>query len=237
MENDNVDNNTIENGNIKTNNVDNTIENNNRGESNMKNSNYIINGILAVAIIILFILYLTGRNNATKHPEIAGIATDSTGFHLPIAYIRTDSLLLNYKFYNDLRDVMLRKAEDKQLEINKKTERFRKEVMDFQNKLQNNVYLTQERVTQDEKRLAGMQEDIEKFTAQVQREFEIEEASMQKQLHDTITTALREYNIPKKYEMIFSNVGTDNIFYANDIYDITAEVIEFLNDRYTPSFE
>jgi len=233
MENDHVDINTIENGNTERNNVD----NNNMGERNMKNSNYIINGILIVAVIILFILYLTGRNTTVKHPEIAGIAADSTGFHLPIAYIRTDSLLWNYNFYNDLRDIMLRKAQDKQLEIDKKTERFRKEVMDFQNKLQNNLYLTQERVTQEEKRLTGMQEDIEKFTAQIQQELAIDEAGMQKQLHDTITTALREYNIPKKYEMIFSNVGTDNIFYANDIYDITAEVIEFLNNRYRPLSE
>ena len=90
---------------------------------------------------------------------------------------------------------------------------------------------------QEEKRLVGMQEDLEKFAAQVQRELAIEEAGMQQQLHDTITVALREFNIPKKYEIIFSNVGTDNILYADDSYDITAEIIEFLNNRYSPSPE
>ena len=237
MENDNVDNNTIQNGNIETNNVDNNIENNNMGESNMKNSNYIINGILAVAIIILFILYLTGRNTAAKHPETAGFAADTTGFHLPLAYIRTDSLLLSYKFYNDLSEILIKKMESKQLTYKQKEDNFRKQYIDYQQKAQMNAFLSPDRQMQEEKRLLGMQEDLEKFAAQVQQELSIEDANMQRQLHDTITVALREFNIPKKYEIIFSNVGTDNIFYANDIYDITAEVIEFLNDRYTPSFE
>ena len=58
---------------------------------------------------------------------------------------------------------------------------------------------------------------------------------MNQQLQDTIVSALKVFNNPQKYQLILSNVGTDNIVYADDSYDITKEIIEFLNARYVPS--
>jgi outer membrane protein len=43
---------------------------------------------------------------------------------------------------------------------------------------------------------------------------------------------LKQFNTPKKYEYILSNAGTDNILYADEKYDITTEIIEYLNARY-----
>ena len=200
----------------------------------MKNSNYIINGILALAVIVLFILHFTGRKGDAKSLENAGTIADSTGFHLPVAYIRTDSLLPNYKFFNDLSDAWMRKREDKMLTIKQREDKFKKEYTDFIQKAQNNLFISQERAQQEQNRLAGMQQDLEKFAAQAEQEIALEQAKMNQQLTDTIIAALKIFNTPKKYEMIFSNTGTDNILYADDFYDITTEVTGFLNARYVP---
>ena len=197
----------------------------------MKNSNYIINGILLVAVIVLFILQFTGKGTSAKSPETAFLSSDSTEFHLPLAYIKTDSLLLNYNFCKDLNDALLKKMEDKKLSIRQKEEKWRKNAIDFQEKLDRNVFYSRERALEAQNALAKEQQDLENFAAQIEQEMGLEQMRMNKQLFDTITTVLKLYNTPKKYEMIFSN---DNILYSDDLYDITVDITEFLNARYVP---
>ena len=201
----------------------------------MKNSNYIINGILLVAVIVLFILQFTGKGADKKRPEISESVVDSIGSRLPLAYIRTDSLLSNYKFYNYLSDAMMKKREDKVVILKRQEDKFQKEYVDFQEKVNKNVFFSQERIQQEQNRIVKMREDLEKSAAAVEQELAIEFGKMQQQLNDTIITTLKLFNTPKKYEMIFSNAGTDNILYAGDYYDITVEFTEFLNSRYVPA--
>ena len=198
----------------------------------MKNSNYIINGILLLAIIVLFILQFTGRSADSKHRDTAGIVSDSTDCHLPIAYIRTDSLMLNYKFSIDLSETLMKKFEEKKLDFNRKSDTFRKDVALFQEKAQMNAFITPDRREAEQNRLANKQQELENYAAQIDRELSLEQSKMNQQLTDTIVAGLRLFNTPKKYEMIFSNMGTDNILLADDSYDITQEFINFLNDRY-----
>jgi len=201
----------------------------------MKNSNYIINGILLVAVIVLFILQFTGRKSDMKQTEMAGTAADSTGYHLPIAYIRTDSLLANYKYATDLNEALMKKMEDKKLIINQRSERFKKDVADFQQKAQMNAFITRERQDQEQNRLAGLQQDLQNYVAQVDQEMALEQNKMTQQLTDSIVSVLKIFNTPKKYQLILSNVATDNIFYADESYDITKEFIDYLNARYVPA--
>jgi outer membrane protein len=200
----------------------------------MKNTNYIISGILAVAIIILYILQFSQNRGETKSGSDAS-GPDSVSFRLPIAYIRTDSLLNNYRFSNDLNDAMLKKMEDQQLIINQRSQKFQQEVVDYQQKAQLNAFYSQERRQQEETRLTRQQEDLEKFTNQTRQNLALEQMKIQQQLQDTILSALKLFNTPQKYQVIFSNINYDNLFYADDAYDITQEVIEFLNIRYTPT--
>ena len=200
----------------------------------MKNSNYIINGILLAAVIVLFILQFTGKGNGANSPETALSGSDSTGFHLPLAYVRTDSLYLNYNFYKDLSDEIMKKVEDKRLVIKQKEDKWRKNILDYQEKVEKNVFYSREMAQAAQNRLATEQQDLENYAAQVEQEMALDRLRMSKQLQDTIKTALKQYNTPKKYEIIFSDADTDNILYADDIYDITIEVTEFLNARYVP---
>jgi outer membrane protein len=198
----------------------------------MKNTNYIISGILALAIVVLFILQFTGGNAVSKDSVAVGVDGDSENFHLPLAYIRTDSLLGNYQFSIDLNEELIKKVEDRRLTISQREERFRRDANDFYQKVQNNIFVTQERFRQEQERLARQEQDLQNYVAEVERELMLEQSRMSQQVHDTIVAALKDFNQPKKYEFILSNVGTDNLFYADDVYDITQAVVEFLNARY-----
>jgi len=202
----------------------------------MKNSNYIINGILIVAVIVLFVLHFTGRKGGAKLLETVGITKDSTSAHLPIAYIRTDSLLLKYKFSNDLNDALLKKVEDRRLSINQKANTLNKAVADFQQKVQMNAFISQERQAQEQDKLIKQKQDLDNLASQADKELSVEQMQMIQQVTDTIISSLKVFNTPKKYQLILSNAGTDNILYAaDDSYDITNEVVTFLNARYVPA--
>jgi outer membrane protein len=201
----------------------------------MKNTNYIINGILAVAIIILFILQFSRKGGNTEADSSAN--SDSAGYHLPVAYIQTDSLLRNYNFYIDRNEKIMNKLEKERVTLNQRSQKLQSDYLDYQQKAQANAYLSRERMQQEETRLSRLQNELQQYAARVDEELAAEQNNLNQQLQDTILSALKLYNIPQKYQIIFSNVGTDNILYANDSYDITQNIIEFLNARYSPAKE
>jgi len=197
----------------------------------MKNSNYIINGVLIVAVIVLFILHFTGKGTFGKSSDVKGIAADSAGVRLPIAYVRSDSLLTNCKFFNNLNDALIKKAEDRRLQYSQKADKLNKDYVEFQQKAQANAYLTQESQAQAQNKLVSQKQDLDAFADQIDKEMSAERQKVSTQVIDTIISSLKQFNNPKKYQLILSNSGTDNILYADDVYDITKEVIDFLNAR------
>jgi len=60
-----------------------------------------------------------------------------------------------------------------------------------------------------------------------------EQQKLNEQLRDTVVAQLKVFNKDKGYQIIYSNTLGDNILLANDIYDITAEVLDYLNKNYS----
>ena len=72
----------------------------------MKN-NYVISGILAAALILLYILHFTSKPSSDgEQIKIKYAPGDS--ITLPIAYVNVDSLLMNYNFAKDLNEALRR---------------------------------------------------------------------------------------------------------------------------------
>lgn len=203
----------------------------------MKNAHYIINGILAVAVIVLFILHFSGgKRNQLNNNSLSGGDSIRQSL-LPVAYIRTDSLLNNYMLFKDLNEASMNELENHRLDINQRKQRFEKEVRDFQQKVQLNAFITQERMNQEGARLEKTRNDLERYAAQIEQSLSEKQMHMQQQLQDSVLSGLKLFNVPQKYQIIFSNIGTDNFYYIDDAYDITKEVVDFLNARYTPTKE
>ena len=66
------------------------------------------------------------------------------------------------------------------------------------------------------------------------QEFDEERFRMSEELRLTIIAQLLEYNKSKEYQVIFGK-RNDNILFAAESFNITAEIIEFLNRQYTAS--
>lgn len=200
----------------------------------MKNLNYIINGVLAVAVIVLYVLNFTSKNNKeTASFESSGSVVEMAT--LPIAYVNTDSLLRAYNFAKDMDEALVRKQENAKLTINQQMRKLDQEVSEFQRKLENNAFLTRERGEQEQARLIKKEQEIRQQSDRLAAELALEQQTMNEKLRDNIYSFLKEYNAVKKYQIIMANNSNDNIMLADKAYDITNEVVLELNKRYNPS--
>ena len=134
-----------------------------------------------------------------------------------------------------LYEALMRKEESSRATLNQKEAQLNSAAQEFQRKLQNNAFLSQERAEQEQQRILKMQQEYQQIAQKLSQEFAIEQQKLNIQLADTIKTNLVEFNKDKNYEIIFSNTASDNILYADKKYDITQEVIRFLNNKYGPT--
>jgi len=200
----------------------------------MKNVNYIINGVLALAVIVLFVMQFSEKEKSEETKPFA-VGEDGSIATLPLAYVNMDSLLLNYNYSKDLNEIIMKKQEDSRVNLNQRANSLRNDVQDFEKKLQNNAFLTRERAEQEQQRLMKKEQDLRVLEERLTQELMNEQQKLTQQLRDTIVSQLGAYNQSKGYQVVFSNTMGDNILLAGDAYDITDELIDFLNKSYTPA--
>lgn len=203
----------------------------------MKNSTiYIVSGALSVAIIILYILHFTSGSsgNGATGKDLSAFLNDSS-ITLPIAYVNVDSLLMNYNFAKDLNESLLRKQESTRATLNQKQNQVNSAAAEFERKYRNNAFLSPERAQQEQNRIVKMDQEYQQLAERLTQEFMLEQEKLNLQMEDTIKARMKEFNQDKKYEIIFSNRMTSTILFADEKYDITNEVVEYLNSKYGPA--
>ena len=203
----------------------------------MKNATfYIVSGVLAVAVIILYILHFTAKSpeNGDAGKDLSVLLSDSS-ITLPIAYVNVDSLLINYNFAKDLNESLLRKEESTRATLNQRQNEINSAAQEFDRKLRNNAFLSQERAQQEQERIMQMDREYQQLAERLSQDFMLEQQKLNLQMEDTIKARMKEFNADRNYELIFSNRTTSTILYADDKYDITNEVVEFLNRKYGPA--
>ena len=195
----------------------------------MKRLNYLVNGLSALELIVLF----TQRAGKADN-QAANASTQAAGLSgMKIAYVEIDTLLAKYNYCVDLNEAMVKKSENVRLTLNQKAKDLDRQKQEFQTKVQNNAYLTQERAQQEYNRIAKLEQDLQNLGNKLQSELMSENEKNSLQLRDSINAFLKEYNKTRGYSMIISNTGFDNLLYADSIYNITREILEGLNARYS----
>ena len=186
-----------------------------------------VNVILVAAVATLFVLFFTNKKAEVPSQVVAAAE------QMPVAYLNTDSLLVNYLFAQDANEKLMKKQEDARSKMNAKLRTFQNEAADFQYKLENNGFLSRERIEQAQQKLAAKQQELQELEAKLTEDIMIENQKLNMQLADTLTKFLEEFNADGRYHMILSNTAKDNVLQAAECYDITDEVISALNARYT----
>ena len=201
----------------------------------MKRTNGFRIALFAFATM-LFFTQCAKQQSAEQSTGDAAATTAVAEKSIKIAFVDIDSLLSKYEFSIILNKEMLRKEEDMRMKLSEKAKTLQADYDDFQRKLQNNVYATRERAEEEQARILKQKDALEKLEQRLIGELSAESQKNNITLHDSINSFLKAYNAEKKFDLILSRVG-DNILFANDALNITEEVINGLNARYTPAKE
>lgn len=200
---------------------------------NSKNYSLIFNVILLIAVIILFVLYFKGNSSDGNKVELKSKNDSTVVDKLPIAFINIDSLLLNYTFAKEANEKLISKQEDSRATLNAKAKQLQQQMDEFNRKLENNAFLSIERAEQAKADIVRKQQELQSLEGNLSQKLMEQQQKMSEQLRDTIEAFLKVYNSSGKYQLILSNTAKDNVLQAVEGYDITDEIIEKLNERYS----
>jgi len=194
---------------------------------------YSVVGLCALAVSVVYFAQCKDAKTASPNTETPSVVASGDNLTtLPIAYVDVDSLLSNLQFYNK----MVSQYEEKLLKYNTSMkanyDKLQSEAAMFQQKVQNNAFLTKERYNQEQTRLQRMQEDLQNKAAQIDKDMAVEQRLIEQQLSDSLNLGIKEFNTPQKYQVILTKTGNSTILYADEKYNITQEVLDFLNKRF-----
>ncbi|MGQ1890305.1 OmpH family outer membrane protein [Thermophagus sp. OGC60D27] len=196
----------------------------------MKNLSIVLNAILLIAVAALFFIVLSDDNSSAK--ESKGNIDNEASDSCPIAYINTDSLLINYEYAQYLNEELLKQEESSRADFNERARVFQDDMRAFQRKVQNNAFLSLDRAQKEEERLRQQEQKLKELNNKLSAELMQKQNNMNRELRDTITGFLKEYAKTRSVQMVLSNTLGDNILYAEKALDITDEVVDILNKRY-----
>jgi len=200
----------------------------------MKGTSSILGIVALIAVAVLYVLYFTGINTPGNEAVQEQAATTSDAGSLKIAYVKADSVIMNYDLAQDLHDEFTKKQEAYNTEYGTKSQSFEREAAAFQEKLQRGGFLTEQRAVQERDRLVGREQEIMQLDQELSQKLSEMQAANNQQILDSLMNYLEDYNETKNYDYILSG---GEVLVGKDSYNITAEVLKALNERYSNKTE
>ena len=200
----------------------------------MKRLPLILSIISLAGVIVMGIFYFTGKSgiisSAGQSEKDESIPWDISSN--PIAYINIDTVVNNYNLYNDLKIKFENKYKTSEAELASKEKAYKKEVEDYQYKVQRGL-VTRSDAQQLEQQILNEQQNLLRLQEDLRMELAEEEQVMLRQVLNSITVYLEELQSEYKYQFVFGTTTIGgNVLYADKNLDITRQVVKGLNEKY-----
>lgn len=202
----------------------------------------ILNGVLAVAVIGLYVLHFKGQKttqdtsntDSTKVEEALQLDSLPTiiSDNGAIAFIDFEQLTTKYKFYKDGVANLENDFKKKEAELMKKQQTLEENVARYQQLAQS---LTPEVREKREKDLMEEEQRLLQLRDRLGKELTDKEANFNKEFLMKIDSYLKALSKEKNYSYVFTYVkgGPATIVYAKDSLNISTQVINSLNEQYS----
>ncbi len=186
-----------------------------------------------IALLAAGMISCAGAGNNTPADSTDQTPTDSTKAvaSLNIRYVDIDSVMATYTLSKELDEQGRKLMLDYQRMENQKQNELQNLAAQIEQKRNNNGYLSQESFDADVQNVQRKQNEAAKILGAHQEKIQKQLAEFNRQLTDSIQNFIKEYNATRNYDAILYR-GSG--LYFNPALDITNDVIEGLNSRYTP---
>jgi outer membrane protein len=190
----------------------------------MKNLSLILNGILLVAVAILFYLHFSGKPSGSSTTGVSGLAGD-----LKVAFVNADSLVKNYDMVKDNRTVLEAKSKKLEQDYRNRAQGLQNEITNYQRNV-NSLTIGQARAVEED--LAKKQQNLQLYEQSLTQELMNDEGKLKEDLYNRVTAYLKKYGDEKGIHVIFKVDASSDVLYGNIGLDITPDVVAALNQEY-----
>lgn len=198
----------------------------------MKKSTLILNIVYGVALIALFVLYFTKfskkAENVKAVSKVAPIPDSILAKPMTIAFVNTDSILTNYKYYKAEISKLERQQASAEAEF---TSRYKKLEEDYKNYM-TKIKLGLIKQEEAEAQFAEKQKQLEDYYEQLRTSLAEKEQEVSVRLYDSIIGTVQRFNESTNYSYIIAHSKGSNILYADKALDLTALILDELNTSY-----
>lgn len=189
----------------------------------MKSISWVVNGILAVAIIVLYVLHFNSNSSPIKASAAAAGGTK-------VAYFEIDSIQSNYEFFKEVKSALQVKDMENAKQLTALKDAYIAKYQDLQ---KNGQYLSQAEVGSRQQELVQAEKNYTNKEQQLSQELQEESFKRLQEVKKKIESFLAQYNKDKQFAYIFSS-NPDLMYYKDTAYDITADIVKGLNAEYKP---
>ncbi len=189
----------------------------------MKPNSWIVNGVMALAIIVLFVLHFNSNSTPVKSSALAAGG-------VKVAYFEIDSIQNSYNFFKDVREALQAKDVENAKQLTGLKNAF---AIKYQELQKNGQFLSQAEIGARQQELAQLEKNYTNREQQLASEMQEESFKRLQEVKQKIEAFLVNYNKNKEFAYIFSS-NPDLMYYKDTAYDITSDIVKGLNAEYKP---
>lgn len=188
----------------------------------MKNISLILNGVLLVAVAVLYYLHFSaGPAQANPLP--------ASSSDLKVAYINSDTVLKYYEYFKVNRGKLESKQKKLEQDLRNRAQSLQNDYEAYQRNLSN---LTIGQAKAIEEDLGKKQQNLEMYRQSLGQELMTEEQKMTLELYGKVTTYLKKYGEENGLQVVLKYDPSSDLLFGGDSLDITKQVIDGLNADY-----
>jgi outer membrane protein len=191
----------------------------------MKNASLILNGVLFVAVAVLYVLHFSSGNK-TASSNTGGSVTPS---ELKVAYINQDTLLKYYDYVKVNAAALEEKAKGYRQQLETRQASLEREVQQYRAGAGN---LTMNQARDLEAALQQKGQNLQMFEQTLSQQMMDEQGRIAQELYTKITDYLKEYSQAHGIAVVIKYDRESDLLYAGDSLDISKDVVKGLNEKW-----
>lgn len=189
----------------------------------MKNASLILNGVLLVAVGVLYFLHFSGGKKSSSD-GVTGPIGD-----LKFAYINSDSVLKHYDYFKVTSDRLEEKNKKLSQDLQNRAEGLRGEYASYQRNV-GNLTIGQAKALEED--LTKKQQNLQMYQQTLSQEMNDEQAKVTQELYTRVTDYIKKYSMENGILVVLKYDPSSDLLYGTPALDISKQVIAGLNEAY-----
>jgi outer membrane protein len=183
----------------------------------------------------LFIFHFSGDKKVDAGNDAAAAMVANPG-DISIAYFNMDSVMSQWDLYDEYQQELSQRQTELEADFAGRTETFYQSVQDANYKVQRGL-VTRTEAEQLQQQLATEEQNLQVLQNQYMVELQEEGMVKNRKMLDMIERYVAELSQTVGYSYVYSYTFGGNLIYGAKPYDITAQVVTGLNEKFQPGMD